>query len=343
MRLWQARHGKLATTKLMRDFLSRKEAQEISHYPEDWIVDALGQQKLLENVLLVLDWRSAVELKASKRRKPTKSAVTQRAYSSHGLLSRPQLSDLTYKQVKLDVVGESFYPDNFRLVLEEIGGQYKSLCDSSLDLVLDPHNPFSSSGKAVAVCYEGLTLGYVPEKIAPAVHSIVEESDGRASVEGEIWFAARQGEHRRNSVRIVTQRPSFTRAVSNSGPAAHPVRDGQSQAEIDAMAWEESHGKSDPTQPRYVGGSTPRDAGGRPAKKLRISPTPFKMSFYCEKCGQNAESRSRPCAGCNSLRGIPRSAAKTLSASRGKLLEKRALARKQKRAEKLRELAEGSE
>lgn len=330
MKFWQSRHGRLQSTKLMQEFLIRAEATEISRYPEEWIRSAFGQEKTLQIALLILDWRAAIEIKdwVTQHNKPEDGM--DRLKRSHGVEEKPKVSSSSQTLVELDLVGESFYTENFDSVRQTLGDDPKSQHQVKLKLVLDPGNPFSQSGKAVKVCHGDMTLGFVPERIAPSIYPLVERQPGQSFVEATLWFDLRQGQRSRNSVRVKAQRPPASEVDKRQQGSTSRIVGGKSQLQLDTEAWERSHPRAQPMSPSYVGGPTGTAVAGHPVKKLRVSSAPFRMKFFCEKCQGDAKSRSRKCVICDSLRGAPRSAAKTLSASRGKMLELRAQARKEK-------------
>lgn len=330
MKFWQARHGKLQSTKLMQEFLLRAEAAEISRYPAEWIRSAFGQEKSLRTALLILDWRAAIEIKDEVAQHNRPEDGLDRLRRSHGVEEKPKVSRSSHTLVELDVVGESFYAENFDSVRQTLGEDPKSQRQVKLKLVLDPDNPFSQSGKAVKVCHDDMTLGFVPERIAPSVYPVVERQQRGSFVEATLWFDSRQGQQSRNSVRVKAQRPPASEVDKRQHTPSSRIVGGKSQSQLDAEAWERSHPRTQPMSPSYVGGPASSGAAGHPVKKLRVSSAPFKMKFFCEKCHGDAKSRRRKCVICDSLRGAPRNAAKTLSASRGRMLELRAEARKEK-------------
>ena len=335
--LWQAQHGKLKELPLLREFLGREEIHRIGLYPKPWIKSAFNRTRKLDEALLILRWRSAIEFGSSQAHsgqlKYEHSAPNKLdekvSYSAKGQVyekGRPEMN----------VVGESFYRENFNLVRKSLDVPDNSGHSTNFTLARDPGNPFSKSGKAVRVLFENLTLGFVPEAVAPAVFSMVERLEHQARVGGAIWFDSTKTHKPRNSVRIHSAGPyerSWKSAPDNS---ALQEKSNISQADRDAAEWRAKHPNSKPMEPVWFSGTEVRVA--RVQQKAKKPSAPFKMHFYCESCHMNAGSRARPCVKCGTLMRSPRPAAKSLVASKARWEDERAK-RKLQRLEERRERA----
>lgn len=334
--LWQAAHGKLDNFGLMQRFLSTDNARRIGRYPKPWIKMAFSHTKKLEIALSILRWRSAIQFgpeqnpASSRMHEANKSQTNTKApaiFPSVGSRSeRPEL----------DVVGESFYRENFDFLRRAYSAKFMSRWDAKLELARDPGNAFSKSGRAVKVLLDTLTVGYVPEILAPAIYSIIEDLSHRTLVEGSIWFDSSKFRNPKNSVKVYTAGP-FEASLSSRSPTVSVAQaSGISQAEQDAATWAAKHPHSRPLEPvRHDGANSFIPLKKKTLKKQHV---PFKMHFYCEKCHNNAGSQSRPCASCGSLMRLPRPAAKSLAASKAKWDDEKAK-RKLERLEALRQKA----
>lgn len=335
--LWQARHGKLKQLPLLKEFLGREETYRISLYPKQWIKSAFNQTRKLDEALLILRWRSAIEFSSEqalggqvKNGQPTQTELDRK-------LPRSAKDQACEKgRPEMDVVGESFYRENFNLVRKSLGIPENSAHMTHLTLARDPGNPFSKSGKAVRVLYDTLTLGFVPEAVAPAVFSMVEKLEQQARVGGGIWFDSTKNPKARNSVRIYSAGPYEESWKSVPDNLALPKNPNISQADQDAAVWASKNPNSRPVEPVWYSWTQARVA--RVQEKAKKPNTPFKMHFYCERCHMNAGSRARPCASCGTLMRLPRPAAKSLAASKARWEDERAK-RKLERLEKRREQA----
>lgn len=335
--LWQARHGKLKQLPLLKEFLKREETYRMSLYPKPWIKRAFNQTRKLDEALLILRWRSAIEFSSTQAR----SGQLKKEHPAQNELD-PKLPRSAKVQAyekgrpEMDVVGESFYRENFNLVRKSLDVPENSGHMTYLTLARDPGNPFSKSGKAVRVLYDTLTLGFVPEAVAPAVFSMMEGLEQQAHVGGRIWFDSMKTRKPRNSVRIYSAGPyeeSWKSAPDNSGL---PKKPNISQADQDAAVWKAKYPNSKPMEPVWYSWTQARVA--RVQEKAKKPSTPFKMHFYCERCHMNAGSRARPCVNCGTLMRLPRPAAKSLVASKARWEDERAK-RKLQRLELRREQA----
>ena len=335
--LWQARHGKLKQLPLLKEFLKREETYRIGLYPKLWVKSAFNQTRKLDEALLILRWRSAIEFSSTLARSgQLKNGHPAKNELDPKLLRSAKVQAYEKGRPEMDVVGESFYRENFNQVRKSLDEPENSGHITYLTLARDPGNPFSKSGKAVRVLYDTLTLGFVPEAVAPAVFSMVERLDQQARVGGRIWFDSMSPRKPRNSVRIYSAGPYEESRKSGPDNSALPKKSNFSQADQDAAVWKAKNPKSKPMEPVWY--SWPETLGARVQEKAKKPSIPFKMHFYCERCHMNAGSRARPCVNCGTLMRLPRPAAKSLAASKARWEDERAR-RKLQRLEKRREQA----
>ena len=111
-----------------------------------------------------------------------------RALTASG--ARPLLGDESFD---FEVVGESFYPQNFLALQKNVGLVDGQDWDDVAILIADPGNKQSAS--AVGVFVSGLKLGYVPETNAPGVYRFLMQNGGYAKADAAIYFSASDGQN----------------------------------------------------------------------------------------------------------------------------------------------------
>jgi len=92
-----------------------------------------------------------------------------------------------------EVVGESFYAQNFLALQKNFGRVDGQDWDDVATLIVDPANPHSKT--AVAVFVSGLKLGHVPEEKAAGVYRFLLQSGGYAKADAAIYFSAADGKN----------------------------------------------------------------------------------------------------------------------------------------------------
>lgn len=111
-----------------------------------------------------------------------------RAMTAEG--ARELLGDQSFS---FEVVGESFYAQNFSALQKNLGLADGQDWDDAAVLIVDPGNPHSKN--AVAVFISGLKLGHVPETNAPGVYRFLMQSGGYAKADAAIYFSAGDGKN----------------------------------------------------------------------------------------------------------------------------------------------------
>jgi len=104
--------------------------------------------------------------------------------------ARPLLGDESFD---FEVVGESFYPQNFLALQKNVGLVDGQDWDDVAILIADPGN--KQSANAVGVFVSGLKLGYVPETNAPGVFRFLMQNGGYAKADAAIYFSANDGQN----------------------------------------------------------------------------------------------------------------------------------------------------
>lgn len=163
-------------------------------------------------LLLVFGGLIAIAVYISKARKSALMADTlkivgdkplpnildaDRALTAAG--ARELLGDESYS---FEVVGESFYAQNFSALQKNIGLIDGRDWDDVATLVVDPGNKHSQT--AVAVFVSGLKLGHVPEVNAPGVYKFLMQNGGYAKADAAIYFSSADG---KNSIWLDTVIP----------------------------------------------------------------------------------------------------------------------------------------
>lgn len=92
-----------------------------------------------------------------------------------------------------EVVGESFYAQNFSALQKNVGLIDGQDWDDVAVLIVDPANKHSKT--AVAVFVSGLKLGHVPEQNAPGVFRFLMQSGGYAKADAAVYFSSGDGKN----------------------------------------------------------------------------------------------------------------------------------------------------
>ena len=92
-----------------------------------------------------------------------------------------------------EVVGESFYSQNFSALQKNVGLIDGHDWDDIATLIVDPGN--RNSKTAVAVFVAGLKLGYVPEDNSERAYKFLMQNGGYARADAAIYFSAADGKN----------------------------------------------------------------------------------------------------------------------------------------------------
>jgi hypothetical protein len=92
-----------------------------------------------------------------------------------------------------EVVGESFYPQNFSALQKNLGLVDGADWDDQATLMVDPANRHSKT--AVAVFVAGLKLGYVPETHSAGIYRFLLQNGGYAKADTAIYFSSADGQN----------------------------------------------------------------------------------------------------------------------------------------------------
>ena len=103
----------------------------------------------------------------------------------------------------IEVVGESFYHESFaslRQLFSTTGGT-EHIVEATLRV--DPDNPHSASGKAVAVFIRELKVGHVPEDLAPKVFDQLQAQGGSVTLGARLWLDKAGAKGGKSSVTVI--------------------------------------------------------------------------------------------------------------------------------------------
>ena len=108
---------------------------------------------------------------------------------------------------EFEVVGESFYADNFHKLMKLLGCEPED--EAFVDIVLEnePNNRFSLTGHAVAVKVSGLMVGHISEAKNTQFFKVIEKVGGSVLCTGRVWFDEPGGDIERNSVQLFVKMP----------------------------------------------------------------------------------------------------------------------------------------
>ena len=115
----------------------------------------------------------------------------------------PQLAQGGLQQI----VGESFYSDAFSRIARKLGKPSGAEAEVDVELRLDPSNPHSKSGKAVAVFVLGHTVGHISEPDCVQLFDLIAQRGYEAGCAGRIFFDDFKRERPRHSVSLYLDFP----------------------------------------------------------------------------------------------------------------------------------------
>jgi len=108
---------------------------------------------------------------------------------------------------EFDVVGESFYSENFHRLMALLGAEPEDEEFIDFELLSEPENKFSANGHAVAVKAAGMILAHISESKNTPFFKLIEEAGGSVLCEGRVWFDEPGGDLERNSVQLFVKTP----------------------------------------------------------------------------------------------------------------------------------------
>lgn len=103
---------------------------------------------------------------------------------------------------ELEVVGEFYHPQAFANLRARFGTEGGSEHIVEAELRNDPENPYSDSGKAVAVYIYGEHVGHVPEVLAPGIFELVEAKGGTVNLGARVWLDHEDSKPGKSSVQV---------------------------------------------------------------------------------------------------------------------------------------------
>ena len=103
---------------------------------------------------------------------------------------------------ELEVVGEFYHQDSFASLRELFGTEGDSEHIVEAELRIDPDNPYSDSGMAVAVYVKDLHVGHIPELLAPNIYELIEPKGGRVTLGARVWLDHEDSKPNKSSVQL---------------------------------------------------------------------------------------------------------------------------------------------
>lgn len=103
---------------------------------------------------------------------------------------------------ELEVVGEFYHQESFAKLRELFGTEGDSEHIVEAELRIDPDNPYSDSGMAVAVYVKDLHVGHIPELLAPNIYELIEPRGGTVTLGARVWLDHVDSKPNKSSVQL---------------------------------------------------------------------------------------------------------------------------------------------
>ena len=159
-------------------------------------MDALGLEQWVE------PGKPLPQGSAKKSQQP-KNAGTEEKPSAADFASAAQKDPKTGRvPEELEVVGEFYHPDSFAALRALFGTEGDSEHIVEAELRIDPDNPYSDSGMAVAVYVKDMHVGHIPELLAPNIYELVEPKGGTVTLGARVWLDHEDSKPNKSSVQL---------------------------------------------------------------------------------------------------------------------------------------------
>ncbi len=103
---------------------------------------------------------------------------------------------------ELEVVGEFYHQESFAELRELFGTDGDSEHIVEAELRIDPDNPYSDSGMAVAVYIKDFHVGHIPEVLAPHIYELIEPKGGTVTLGARLWLDHEDSRPNKSSVQL---------------------------------------------------------------------------------------------------------------------------------------------
>ena len=103
---------------------------------------------------------------------------------------------------ELEVVGEFFQSKSFASLRRMLNTRGETEHYVEAELRCEPENPFSESGKAVAVFVSDQKVGFVPELLAPTIFAMVDAKGGSVLLGARLWLDHEESRPDKSSVQV---------------------------------------------------------------------------------------------------------------------------------------------
>lgn len=157
--------------------------------------------------------------------------------SSKGVESKFDNEELSGLYQSVEIVGESFYVDAFKMIRGRLGNSSGSEAFTDVVLKIDPGNEFATDGKAVAVYVMGQKVGHVSSAVAGPAFDALQAEGGSQTFSGRIYFGDLRQNPPKNSVSISWE--VQIRTPEQLGQYAVKYQKSQEKREADEVAKEE--------------------------------------------------------------------------------------------------------
>jgi hypothetical protein len=125
------------------------------------------------------------------------------ANEAHNLASEAwRLSKPKQNFQPVDIVGESFYVEAFKVIRDQLGLKADSTAEVRVTFRVETMNQHSPDGRAVAVYVADQKVGYVSSRMSGDVFALLESQKGSKTMPGRIYFGDLREKPARNSVSV---------------------------------------------------------------------------------------------------------------------------------------------
>lgn len=134
----------------------------------------------------------------------------------------------------MSVVGESFYSRAFIEIARSVGVTSSSEVEVDVQLHLDPKNPHSRSGKAIAVYVARRKVGHISEQSCIELYDVIVQRGMAARCRGKVFFDDFRVDRPRHSLTIFLDWPArfSDQAAKPAESVAFSKLDGDQQDEL---------------------------------------------------------------------------------------------------------------
>jgi hypothetical protein len=138
----------------------------------------------------------------------------------------------------VDIVGESFYVEAFKVIRDQLGLKADSTAEVRVTFRAETMNQHSPDGRAVAVYVLDQKVGYVSSRMSGDVFAELESQKGSKTMSGRIYFGDLREKPARNSVSVDWSVPLLVTEKSiKQDLAREKADDKRLEAEANMAKW----------------------------------------------------------------------------------------------------------